>query len=173
VEITVRSAETRDATAIAAIYNQGIEERQATFQTRLHDAEDFLERITGERPFLVAEANGELLGWATVLPYSDPAPYYAGVGEATMYIARTARRQGVGRRLLTELAHAAERSGFYKLVGKIFTSNRPSIELITGLGFRAVGVHRRHGRLDGEWKDVLVVELLIGEAEAEPDPPGV
>jgi phosphinothricin acetyltransferase len=173
VDITVRAAEARDADAIAAIYNQGIEERQATFQTRPHSAEDFVERIEGERPFLVAEANGELAGWAAVLPYSDPAPYYAGVGEATMYVARTARRRGVGRRLLTELARAAESSGFYKLVGKIFTSNRPSIELITGLGYLEVGIHRRHGRLDGEWKDVLVVELLLGEAGSEIDPRGV
>ena len=169
----MRAAEARDADAIAAIYNQGIEERQATFQTRPHSAEDFLDRIEGERPFLVAEANGELAGWAAVLPYSDPAPYYAGVGEATMYVARTARRQGVGGRLLTELAQAAERSGFYKLVGKIFTSNRPSIELIIGIGFQEVGIHRRHGRLDGEWKDVLVVELLLGEAPSEVGPVGV
>jgi phosphinothricin acetyltransferase len=66
--------------------------------------------------------------------------------------------------LLTQLAQAAERSGFYKLVGKIFTSNRPSIELITGIGFQEVGIHRRHGRLDDQWKDVLVVEILLGDA---------
>jgi L-amino acid N-acyltransferase YncA len=173
LDITVRTAEARDGDAIAAIYNQGIEERQATFQTRPHDAGDFLERIAGERPFLVAEMSGELVGWAAVLPYSDPAPYYSGVGEATMYVARSARRKGVGSRLLSELARAAKRAGFYKLTGKIFTSNAPSIELITGLGFREVGVHRRHGRLDGQWKDVLVVELLLGEAEAGGDPPSV
>jgi L-amino acid N-acyltransferase YncA len=164
----VRPAEPRDAAAIAAIYNQGIEERQATFQTRPHIAADFEGRIAGGRPFLVAEADGEVIAWASVLPYSDPAPYYAGVGEATMYVERSARRRGLGSRLLNELAAAAERSGFYKLTGKIFTSNRPSIELIASLGYREVGVHLRHGRLDGEWKDVLVVELLIGEAASAP-----
>jgi L-amino acid N-acyltransferase YncA len=173
VEVTVRPAEPRDAKAIAAIYNEGIEERQATFQTRAQGAEDFLERISSERPFLIAEAHGEVVGWAAVLPYCDQVPYYAGVGEATMYVERAARRKGVGRRLLDELALAAERRGFYKLTGKIFTSNRPSIELVSSCGYREVGVHRRHGRLDDEWKDVLVVELLLGEAERPPGRPWV
>src|SRR4029450_6981933 len=163
----MRPAEPRDAAAVAAIYNQGIEERQSTFQTRRHTAEDFAARIADERPFLILEEAGEVVAWAAVLPYSDPAPYYAGVGEATMYVERSSRRKGFGSRLLAELASVAERDGFYKLTGKIFTSNRPSIELITSLGYREVGVHRRHGRLDGEWKDVLVVELLLGEAASQ------
>jgi phosphinothricin acetyltransferase len=164
----VRPAEPRDAAVIAAIYNQGIEERQATFQTRPHSAEDFTKRIADQQPFLVVEEDGVVVAWAAVLPYCDTAPYYAGVGEATMYVERSARRKGYGSHLLTELASAADQGGFYKLTGKIFTSNRPSIELITGLGYREVGVHLRHGRLDGEWKDVLVVELLLGEAAAAP-----
>ena len=160
--LSVRTAEARDASTVAAIYNQGIEERQATFQTRLHDAADFLARIGDERrPFLVAEIGETLVGWASVLPYSDPAPYYAGVGEATMYVERGARRRGVGSRLLDELAARASADGFHKLVGKIFTSNEPSIELIMRCGFREVGVHLRHGQLDGVWKDVLVVERLL------------
>jgi phosphinothricin acetyltransferase len=164
MEVAIRGAEPRDAEAIAAIYNRGITERQATFQTKEHTAEDFLERIERQQPFLVADHNGEVVAWAAVLPYCDQAPYYAGVGEATMYVAPPARRMGVGSRLLTQLASEAERLGFYKLTGKIFTSNRPSIEMITGLGYREVGVHHRHGQLDGEWKDVLVVELLLGDA---------
>ena len=151
------------------IYNHGIEDRQATFQTRVHNAEDFRERLAREQPFLVAEADGVVVAWAAVLPYNDPAAYYAGVGEATMYVERSARHKGVGSRLLDELAAEAERRGFYKLIGKIFTSNTPSIELITSRGYREVGVHVRHGKLDGEWKDVLVVELLLGPA-ADPRP---
>jgi L-amino acid N-acyltransferase YncA len=160
----IRAAHEGDAEAVAAIYNQGIEERRATFQTRLHGPEEFVERIGGERPFLVAELEGEVVAWAAVLPYSDPAVYYSGVGEATMYVERSARGHGIGTRLLDELARQAERGGYYKLVGKIFTSNTPSIELIKGLGYREVGVHVRHGRLDGEWKDVLVVECLLRDA---------
>jgi phosphinothricin acetyltransferase len=87
-----------------------------------------------------------------------------------MYVASAARRRGIGRRLLEELAGAAERAGFYKLTGKIFTTNRPSVELLKRCGYREVGVHRRHGTLDSEWKDVLVVELLLGPAADGPSP---
>ena len=165
VGLTIRAARLDDALSIARIYNQGIEERQATFQTRQHVLEDFHERIADDRrPFLVAEGQDGVVAWASVVGYSDSCDYYAGVGEAMLYVDRTARRAGVGRKLLGELAHEAERHGFYKLVGKIFTSNTPSIALVTSCGWREVGMHLRHGRLDGEWKDVLVVERLLGPA---------
>ena len=164
-EVKVRAAQARDAAAIAVIYNQGIEERQATFQTRLHGPDDFLERIRdARRPFLVAESDGDVVGWAAVVGYSDRAAYYSGVGEAMLYVERSARRRGVGSRLLDEVAAAAERAGHYKLVGKIFTTNIPSIALVLDRGWLEVGTHRRHGTLDGEWRDVLVVESLLGEA---------
>jgi L-amino acid N-acyltransferase YncA len=83
------------------------------------------------------------------------------VGEATLYVDRAARREGTGRALLRALADQAERRGYHKLVGKILTSNEPSIALVRSCGWREVGVHRHHGRLDGEWKDVLVVECLL------------
>jgi len=167
-EVIVRAARLDDADEIARIYNQGIEERQATFQTRLHAALDFHERIADDRrPFLVAEVDGGVMAWASVAGYSDSAAYYAGVGEAMLYVDRSARRAGVGSRLLQELALAAQRHGFYKLVGKIFTSNTPSIALVMRCGWREVGMHLRHGRLDGEWKDVLVVERLLGPAADE------
>jgi L-amino acid N-acyltransferase YncA len=163
-EVKVRAAQARDAAAVAAIYNQGIEERQATFQTTFHGPEDFLERIHDERrPFLVAESDADLVGWATAVAYSDRA-YYSGVGEAMLYVDRSARRRGVGSRLLDELTTAAERHGLYKLVGKIFTTNTPSTALVRACGWRDVGTHSRHGRIDGEWRDVLVVERLLGEA---------
>lgn len=107
---------------------------------------------------LVAEAAGRLVGWASVGPYDDAHDYYAGVGEATLYVDREARHHGAGRALLDGLADHAARRGFHKLTGKIFTSNEPSIALVKSCGWREVGVHRPHSRLDGEWKDVLVVE---------------
>jgi L-amino acid N-acyltransferase YncA len=111
---------------------------------------------------LVAERSDRVVGFARISPYDDNHHYYSGVGEATLYVEREARRGGVGAALLTALAEEAMRRGFHKLVGKIFTSNEPSIALVISCGWRQVGVHRRHGRLDGEWKDVLVVERLLG-----------
>ena len=113
---------------------------------------------------MVAERGGRVVGWASVAPYDEAHEYYAGVGEATLYVDPKARRGGTGRALLIALAEEAERRGYHKLVGKIFTSNEPSIALVKSCGWREVGVHRRHGRLDGEWKDVLVVERLLGAA---------
>jgi L-amino acid N-acyltransferase YncA len=162
--LRVRPAREADAAPLAEIFNQGIEDRVATFETTPKDAADLASVIGGERPVVVAELDGEPVGWAKVGAYDDEHDYYAGIGEATLYVAREARRRGLGRALLEALAREAESRGFYKLVGKIFTSNEASIALVRECGWREVGVHLRHGRLDGEWKDVLVVERLLGDA---------
>jgi phosphinothricin acetyltransferase len=163
--VKVRFAELGDAEAIAAAYNQGIEDRIATFQTRLHAPEDFAERIRDPRyPILVAVMDGRVVGWAGVAPYDDHSAYYSQVGECTLYVERSARGRGVGTRLLDDLATEAERRGFYKLLGKIFATNSASIRMVRRCGWQQVGIHRRHGRLDGEWRDVVVVERLLGEA---------
>jgi L-amino acid N-acyltransferase YncA len=161
-ETSIRPARAEDADAIARIYRQGIEERAATFQTQAPSADEIDAEIAAGRLLLVAEAGGHVVGWASVGPYDDAHSYYAGVAEATLYVDRAARRGGAGRALLGALADEAERRGYHKLIGKIFTSNRPSLALVKSCGWRQVGVHRRHGRLDGEWKDVLVVERLLG-----------
>lgn len=164
-DLRIRPAEPRDADAVAAIYNQGIEERQATFQTRPHDPGE-LELKTGQRGghLLVAEREGAIVGWAGWNGYDDPAEHYAGIAECAVYVDRDARRSRVGFALLTDLAEEAPKAGVHKLVAKIFTSNKASIELFRRAGYREVGVHRRHGRLEGEWKDVLVLERLLGDA---------
>ena len=161
----VRPAQLGDAAAIADIYNQGIEERMATFRTRPSQAaeiEGWLQ--AGERfPVLVCGSARGLEGWARVVAYSD-APFYAGVGEYMLYVARGARRGGTGRALLEALCRQAAGLGYWKLVGKLFTDNRPSIGLARACRFREVGVHLRHGRLDDEWRDVLVVERSLAPA---------
>jgi phosphinothricin acetyltransferase len=161
----VRPARPADAEAVAAIFEQGIEDRVATFETRVPGVEDWRRRLaSAEDLVLVAERDGRIVAFAVAGPYADRHDYYAGISEATMYVERASRRRGVGLTLLDALADAGEERGLYKLVGKIFTTNGASIELVRRCGFREVGVHRRHGRLDGEWKDVLVVERLLGDA---------
>jgi L-amino acid N-acyltransferase YncA len=136
----------------------------ATFQTQMRHGSEITAEIESGRLVLVAERDGRVVGWASVGPYDDAHDYYSGVGEATLYVDPEARRGGTGRALLTALAEEAGRRGFHKLVGKIFTSNEPSTALVKSCGWREVGVHRRHGRLDGEWIDVLVVERLLDDA---------
>jgi L-amino acid N-acyltransferase YncA len=158
--VSIRPAERADAERVAVIFNEGVEDRVATFETRSADAETAIRWIDHDL-VVVAERGGAIVGWAKASPYSDAHHYYDGVREATLYVERGARRTGVGRALLEALAGAAGEAGAHKLVAKIFTDNEPSIAMIAGLGWREVGVHRRHGRLDGEWKDVLVVERLL------------
>jgi L-amino acid N-acyltransferase YncA len=158
----VRDAALADCEAVAAIYNAAIAERESTFETELRVAEDFSARIGAERfPLLVAEAGGGVIGWAGLAAYSD-RPCYAGIGECSVYVAPEARGKGVGTALAEALALEAERNGFHKLLGKLFTDNAASIRLCERCDFSSVGIHRRHGRLDGEWRDVLVVERLLG-----------
>jgi len=160
----IRPATVADAEAIARIYSEGIAERVATFETHERSPTEFAELIETGSLILVAEHEARVVAFVKVGPYDDASHSYSGIGEATLYVESAARRSGVGSALLEAVAEAAAARGYYKLVGKIFTSNGPSIALVTACGWREVGVHRRHGRLDGEWKDVLVVERLIGDA---------
>ena len=159
--LTTRAATPADAAAMAAIYRAGIDDRVATFETVPPREPEMAALATSGTPVIVAERDGDVVAWARIGPYSDPHDYYAGVGEATLYVARGARGAGVGRELMLALDPVAEAAGFHKLVGKIFTTNAASIALVHACGWHDVGVHRRHGRLDGEWKDVLVVEKLL------------
>jgi L-amino acid N-acyltransferase YncA len=163
-DTTIRAATSADAEAMAEIYNVGIAERVATFETRTKSAGALAALIDAGQLVLVAERRGEIVGFVKVAPYDDASHYYSDIGEATLYVDPAARRSGAGRALMEAVAEAAEARGYYKLVGKIFTSNAPSIALVKDCGWHEVGVHHRHGRLDGEWKDVLVVERLLGDA---------
>jgi L-amino acid N-acyltransferase YncA len=166
--VRIRPAASEDAAAITAIYNQGVEERVATFQARPLDRAHFAARIRAGELFLVAEERRAVLGAAWVGDYDPLHDYYAGVGEATLYVERSARRRGTGRALLEVLGSEAARSGRHKLVAKIFASNAASLALFEACGYRRVGVHSRHGLLDGEWRDVVVVERPVDESAERP-----
>jgi L-amino acid N-acyltransferase YncA len=157
-----RDAAPPDADAIAGIYNEGIEDRIATFEVRARTADDVRAWLAGDHPVVVVEEVGEILAWAAASAYS-PRACYAGVAEVSVYVARRARGRGLGRVALEALAARASALGFHKLTGKIFAENVASRALVRAAGFREVGVHERHARLDGEWKDVVVVERLLGE----------
>jgi L-amino acid N-acyltransferase YncA len=164
--LLVRPAAAADAPEVAAIYNEGIADRVATFETRARTAEEAHAWLDDGLPFIVATVNATVVGWARVAPYSDRCAY-AGVGEHGVYVARAARGHGVGRRLLDEICRAAETAGLYKLTSRIFADNASSIAAHRAAGFDVVGVQRRHGRLDGRWKDCVLVERLLGDAAAD------
>ena len=162
----VRQALAADAAAIASIYSQGIAERVATFETAPRSADDILAALAerGDRyPTLVLERDGQVVAAAWVGAYRT-RPCYTGIAEFSVYTERTARGTGAGRAVLAALIDECERCGFWKLVSRIFPENTASRALCAHLGFREVGLYRRHARLDGVWRDCVIVERLLGEA---------
>jgi phosphinothricin acetyltransferase len=165
----VRPFDPGDAAAVAAIYNQAIEDRTATFETQPRSAASIAEQFGARaltHPALVVERDGVVVAAAWAAEYR-PRPAYAGVAEVSIYVAREARGKGAGRMALAGLIEAAEAKGFWKLVSRIFPENLASRRLCAGLGFREVGIYRRHARLEGEWRDCIIVERLLAEAQRD------
>jgi L-amino acid N-acyltransferase YncA len=168
-----RPAVEADAAAIARIHNQGIAERGATFETEPRTAAGVATgvRERGPRfPLVVVERAGVVVAWAGVGAYRD-RPCYAGVGEFSVYVDRAARGRGAGRAAVAALLEACEAAGYWKLVSRVFPENTASRALLRALGFREVGVYRRHARLDGAWRDCVIVERLLGPALLPPEAP--
>jgi L-amino acid N-acyltransferase YncA len=155
-----RHATPHDAANIARIYNQGIADRTATFETRARTETDIHAWFDSIHPVLVVEEEGCLVAFAAAFSYR-PRPCYAGIAEVSVYVDRACRRQGAGRLALTSLIAAAAAAGFWKLVSRIFVENTASRRLVATLDFREVGIYQKHGQLDGVWRDVVIVEKLL------------
>lgn len=155
-----RAATLNDATAIAHIYNQGIEDRVATFETRLRTPEDILGWFDGIHLVIVVENEKGIVAFSSTSSYSN-RECYAGIAECSVYVRRDMRGQGAGRLALDALIRATEEAGFWKLVSRVFVENQASRKLISSLGFREVGVYYKHAKLDGIWRDVVIVERLL------------
>jgi phosphinothricin acetyltransferase len=163
--LTTRLARPEDAAAIAAIYNEGIADRVATFETEPRTVEQIGKQLAdkGERfPTVVAERDGRVVAWATAGAYRS-RPAYAGVAEHSVYVARAARGTGAGRAALEAFCLVYAERGFWKVVSRIFPENTASLALHERCGFRVVGVYRRHGKLEGQWRDCVIVEKLLDE----------
>jgi phosphinothricin acetyltransferase len=152
-----RAATSRDAEAIAAIYNEGIADGMATFETRLRTADD-VRRWGGRFPVVAVEDEaGTVIAFASTSEYR-PRECYAGIAEFSVYVARAERGRGAGRLAMRALIDEARKAGFWKLVSRVFVENTASRALIRSVGFREVGVYERHARLQGTWRDVVIVE---------------
>ena len=161
--LSTRLATTADAAAIAAIYNEGIADRIATFETEPRTAEQLATQIAekGDRfPTVVVEREGQVVAWAGAGTYRT-RPAYAGVAEHSVYVARAARGSGAGRAALDALCRTYAERGFWKVVSRIFPENVASLALHERCGFRVVGVYERHGKLEGQWRDCVIVERLL------------
>jgi phosphinothricin acetyltransferase len=148
---------------MARIYNQGIQERTATFETRPRSTQDLEKWFDGEHPICAVEEAGNVIAFAASSGYR-PRDCYQGIAEVSVYVDRGARGRGAGTLALQALVEACEARGFWKLLSRIFVDNLGSRGLTRAMGFREVGLYQRHARLDGVWRDVVIVEKLIGEA---------
>jgi phosphinothricin acetyltransferase len=153
---TIATLGAGDWPAVRAIFAEGIATGDATFETQAPAwAEWDASHLADHR--LVARLGGEVVGWAALSPVSDRC-CYAGVAEDSVYVAARARGRGVGTALLAGLVERSERAGIWTLQAGIFPENAASVALHQRCGFRVVGVRERLGRLDGAWRDVLLLE---------------
>lgn len=155
-----RSASPDDAPILAQIYNEGIEDRVGTFETQPRAVQDVAAWFDGIHPIVVVEADGEVIAFASTSSYRSRA-CYSGIAEFSVYVARKARGQGAGTVAMRALLEAVKPAGIWKLVSRIFVENHASRRLMASMGFREVGIYEKHARLDGQWRDVVIVERLI------------
>ena len=161
--LSARAASPGDAPALAQIYNEGIEDRLGTFETRPRTADDIQAWFDGVHPIVVAEDPTEgVVAFASTSTYRN-RDCYAGIAEFSVYVARRFRGHGAGRMAMEAIVAAATRAGFWKLVSRVFVENSASRRLLASVGFREVGVYQKHAQLDGDWRDVVIVERLIPE----------
>ncbi len=155
-----RPATLEDAMVIAQIYNQGIEGRLATFETALRTPDDIRAWFDGIHPIVLVEENEKVLAFASTSAYRN-RDCYSGIAEFSVYVAHEFRRRGAGHIAMTALIEAVQNTGFWKLVSRVFPENEASLALLRSLGFRRVGIYQKHGKLDGVWRDVIIMEKLI------------
>jgi L-amino acid N-acyltransferase YncA len=160
--VELRGLTEDDWAAVADVYWDGMRDGLATFETEVPsweawDAGHFAEHR------LVAELLGEVVGWAALSPASSRR-CYAGVAENSVYVARDARGDGVGRVLLGALVRGADAAGIWTIQTSIFPENGASLALHERCGFRIVGTRERIAKRDGIWRDTVFLERRGGVA---------
>jgi L-amino acid N-acyltransferase YncA len=155
-KVAIDAMEPPDWPQVRAIYEEGITTGNATFETSVPDWESWNGKHL-EVGRLVARHDGRVVGWVALSPVSSRC-VYSGVAEASIYVAASARGQGVGKSLLQAAVAGSEEAGIWTLQAGIFPENLASITLHKSCGFREVGLRMRLGQLAGVWRDVVLLE---------------
>lgn len=162
-ELAIAQMRPFDWAEVKAIYLEGIATGHATFET---DAPSWEDWDNAHLPFarLVARDGQRISGWAALSPVSRREAY-SGVAEVSVYVAAKNRNAGVGRVLLAALIAESEVNGIWMLQAVVFPENAATLALHVRCGFREVGRRERIGKLNGEWRDTILLERrspLIG-----------
>lgn len=154
--LKIRPLTAADWLVVRSIYLDGIATGQASFETKAPTWERW-DRVHLPAPRLVAFSKEIIVGWAALSPVSTRA-VYAGVAEVSVYIARGWHSHGIGRELLETLVNESERNGIWTLQASVFPENTASISLHKSCGFYEVGTRARIGKLNGVWRDTILLE---------------
>jgi len=156
MNINFRPLLPEDWDSIAEIYREGIETRNATFQTDVPTWESW-DSAHLKTCRIVAIMENEIIGWAALTPVSGRC-VYAGVAEVSVYVSTKHHGKKAGTKLLDKLIGESEKSGIWTLQSGIFPENLPSLKIHRNLGFRKVGIRKKIGKLDGKWRDTVLLE---------------
>jgi phosphinothricin acetyltransferase len=154
--IELRDLRPSDWPQVASIFEAGVRAGNATFEIEAPEWESW-DATHYRQHRLVAVEDGRVVGWAALSPVSERC-CYSGVAENSVYVAPEAQGRGVGRLLLERLVAGAEKDGIWTIQAGIFPENTASVQLHVRCGFRIVGVRERLGKLDGAWRDVVLLE---------------
>ncbi|MEH7336444.1 N-acetyltransferase family protein [Neobacillus drentensis] len=154
--INIDKMQQEDWQQVKNIYLEGIATGNATFQKVAPSWEEWDNgHLTNCR--IVARFEGTILGWAALSPVSS-RPVYSGVAEVSIYVSQTSSGKGIGSKLLQALIDVSEEKGFWMLQASIFPENALSLQLHKKYGFREVGRRERIGKMDGVWRDTILLE---------------
>ncbi|HEV2165758.1 MAG TPA: GNAT family N-acetyltransferase [Thermoplasmata archaeon] len=166
--VRIRPATNQDATAISGIYNQSVVSSVATFDTEPRTPEGQTDRLRhhgARHPFLVAEEEGVVVGWASLSPWSDRKAY-DDTAEISIYVDRDHQGRGVGRRLMSEILEGARRARLHTVLARIAEGSEASLRLHRSSGFREIGRMREVGWKFGRRVDVWLLQFFPGSPPA-------
>jgi len=171
-QLQVRPAIEDDAASMCEIFNEAVQDGLDAFEPEARSVDDQRLMITAaeldlKHPILVADVRNWIAGWVALEPY-DCRISLDDVGEIFIYVRRSFRNYGVGRQLMRAIQEAAGKLGYRKLIGRVLVANNDGLLLCRATGWREVGRHVAHARLNGSLHDVIMVEYSI---PTEPVPP--
>jgi L-amino acid N-acyltransferase YncA len=164
---TLRPAEIQDIPEITEIYNEAVRNTVATFDTEprtLEDRKNWFLAHDGKHPILVAEMEGNVVGWAALSKWSDRAAY-DGAAELSVYIAPDFRNKRIGRALMQAVIETGRKVGLHTIVSRIAGGNEVSVYMHESMGFEKIGVMKEVGHKFGRWIDVHLYQFMYGEVE--------